>query len=518
MLACHTIGWSGKSTWIRALVVSLGLLMFGGPIAAKSHAGIYTASECAGWNTYSAAYPGEYGHHFFGLNRDCSPGAGGLNISFPQAYWAWGYARWTVSAPPATHIVNVAGAQQGVNADNWYVQLYACTPADCGPNIYVSGDGYWRTFGSSPGNYSNWFVQVICGPGSCYGSPAAGAHVRDVTMTMSDDASPSVSFGQASQLLNGEIQRGTGEIELTPADAGAGLTSAWLLVNDQEVARQSYACGGAPMQPCPLNGSTQHFNLNTEGSPFHDGSNTIQACAADYGSPPNVGCTTNRVIQVDNSCTPSPVPGGTDLSAVFPRSNSNTVDVKAGQGASLTGALTDRSGAPVPHATLCVQEGVTGQGLESVGTLLTNGSGRYNYGVAPGPNRNLRVGYRYNRNQVLRNATFQSRLRARLKLTPKRKTKNGKVLRLFGSIPGPQADNRVVILQARYPHTRRWSTFERATTDARGNFLVKYRFTSTFVTTKYRLRAFVPEQSGYPYEGGASRVKKIKVIGRSLHR
>src|SRR5207302_1409994 len=75
------------------------------------------------------------------------------------------------------------------------------------PNIYVSGDGYWRTFGSAPGNYSNWFIQLTCGPGTCNGSTAAGAHVRDVAMTMSDDSPPSARLSEASELLGGELQR-----------------------------------------------------------------------------------------------------------------------------------------------------------------------------------------------------------------------------------------------------------------------------------------------------------------------
>ena len=74
-----------------------------------------------------------------------------------------------------------------------------------------------------------------------------------------------------------------------------------------------------------------------------------------------------------------------------------------------------------------------------------------------------------------------------------------------------------MILQARYPHSKRWNTFDKAKTDATGAYVLRYRFTSTFVTTNYRMRAVVPEQNGYPYDGGASRPKKIKVIGRTPH-
>lgn len=492
------------------LVAAAALLA--GPLAAKSDAGTYVASECAGWNPYSAAYPSEYGHHFFGLARNCGAGQPGLSISLPQAYWAWGYGRWTVPAPPGTHIVTFSGAQRGVNSDNWWVQLYACSPWECGGNFYVSGDGYWRSFGSPPGHYLNWSLQLICGAGNCHGSTSAGAHARDISMTMSDDVAPSVEFGQDSVLLNGELQRGVGGLNLTVTDTGAGLTEAWISVNDRRIAHQAYSCAGVPMQPCPLNGGTLHFNLDTEGSPFHDGANTLQACAADFGAPPNIACTRRRNVQVDNSCTASNVPGGSDLSAVFPRTGKDVVNVKAGQGAALTGRLTERSGRPVEGATLCMREGIAGGPLESVGTLRTNGEGRYRFGVAPGPNRRLQVGYRYNRRQLDREASFFSRLRPKLKLSPKRRTRNGKRLRLYGSIPGPSNDSRVVILQARYPNSRQWNTFAKAKTDSHGQYFTRYRFRATFVTTRYRMRALVPAQKGYPYKGGVSRVKRIRVI------
>lgn len=514
MLAWQSTKRSGGMRWAGVLAVSAFLLALGpGPLASKSFAGTYTASDCAGWNTYSAAQYGEANHHMLAVSRDCAGGGVGLGIAVPQAYWAGGFGRWTAFAPGGTHIVSISGSARGVSADGWQAQVAGCTPTYCNV-LGPFGGGYWSAFGLGAADYNNWWVQLVCVTGNCYGSIQAGAAVRDVSLVMSDDTAPSVSG--SGQLLNGEVQRGTGRIDAESSDVGAGLVSDWVLVNDQEVARQNYGCGGTPMQPCPSSGATLHFDLDTQSSPFHDGTNLLQVCAADFGSPPNVSCTAKRNIEVDNSCTPSSVPGGSDLTAVFPRTGSDTVDVKAGQGAGLTGQLTDKSGNPVSGATLCVQEGIVGQGLESVGTLTTKSNGRYTYGVAPGPNRNLRVGYRFNRDQVQRNAHFNSRLAPKLKLS-KRTTKNGKGVRLYGSIPGPENNDRVVILQARYPHTKRWNTFEKAKTDLTGSFLLKYRFTSTFVTTKYGMRAVVPEQNGYPYQGGTSRVKRITVIGRTPH-
>lgn len=512
-----TILTSRRAFRVFALSALGAVLILAGPLAAKSFAGTYTATECASSNTYSGAQYYESGHHMLSVTRDCGLGGGGLGIALPQAYWS-GYgseARFQLGVPAGVHFTNVSGEQQGVDADGWHVAVHACSPSVCSANVYVSGDGYWRIFGTPTGNYTNWFTRLICLNPSCYGSTAAGLHVRDVTMNMSDDVGPTVSFGQSSELLDGQIQRGTGRIGMSSADVGAGLTSVWVLVNEGEVARQNYHCTGSPMQPCPSNGGTLNFAFDTQGSPFHDGENTVQACAADYGAPPNVTCTAERIIHVDNSCTASGVPGGANLSAEFARSDSDAVNVKAGQGALLTGRLTDDTGHAVERATLCMKEGITGEGLDEVGTVRTDSEGRYRFSVSPGPNRRLLVGYRYNRHQLERDARFFSRLRPRLKLSPKHRTKNGELLRLYGSIPGPSNDDRVVILQAGYAHSKQWKTFAKAKTGADGRYLARYRFTATFSTTTYAMRALVPEQNGYPYQGGASRTKTIKVVGRA---
>jgi hypothetical protein len=499
---------------IVALSALGAAMLLAGPLTAKSHAGTYTATECSSVNTYSAAHDGEYGHHFLGLSRDCRPGAGGLSISLPQAYWAWGYARWTINAPPGTHIVTVAGAQQGVNADGWYVDLHACTPSDCGANIYVSGDGYWRPFGSAPGSYSNWYIEVVCGIANCYGSTATGAHVRDVTMAISDDAPPTVGLGQASELLNGEIQRGAGRIDVSPADVGAGLTSAYLLVNDQQVGRHDYGCGGTPMQPCPGGGSTVHFDLDTQAAPFHDGVNTVRACAADFGSPPNVACTHTEGVDVDNSCESSAVPGGAELTARFAR-NDGAITVRSRESATVTGQLTDQAGGPVGGAKLCLRELTLapGERLADVGTVKTGNDGRYRYTVAPGPSRDVQVGYRYRRRQLQRDLHYYSRAVPSLKIA-RHRVSNGQRIRLYGAIPGPRREGRVVVLQARYPgKAQRWKTFQKARTDRFGRYVAGYRFTSTYVTTEYAMRAVVPAQNGYPFKSGHSRPRPITVIG-----
>ena len=77
--------------------------------------------------------------------------------------------------------------------------------------------------------------------------------------------------------------------------------------------------------------------------------------------------------------------------------------------------------------------------------------------------------------------------------------------------PGPNAEGRAVALQARVG--RKWRTFKQLRTDSDGQFRGRYRFTQTVGRVRYVFRALVKSQSGYPYEPGASRKRKLVVRG-----
>jgi hypothetical protein len=502
------------TTLTCAVLTALGL----GPLTTTSFAGTYTSTDCASWDTYSAAQYDQT-HAMVTIYQACGNGGLGLGMSVPSAGWTGPQtgATWSVKTPAGTHFSSVWMYQRGSSdpGAGWELEVYAAGPGGWTPlGAWKDGASVWRGISSPAGNYTLVTSHLTCVSGSgCTGSLRAGLFIRDLILNMVDDAPPTVSA--SGELLNGDVQRGTDGLGVSAQDIGAGLTQVYAVVNDQVVAAQNLACAGPSMQPCPLaKAQPLHFDLDTQHTPFHDGGNTVLACAADYGAPPNVTCTGKELVMVDNSCAPSSVPGGSHLSAAFSQSHRRIVHVKAGHGARLTGRLTDNSGEPVAGATLCMKEGIAGAALASVGTVTTNANGRYRFRVAPGPNRKLKVGYRYNRKQVDRRARFKSRLRPRLKVSPKSRTENGKQLRLYGSIPGPRNRGRIVVLQASAIHSKSWLTFRKARTDRHGNYTARYRFTSTNTTTKYRFRALVPPQNGYPYEGGTSLAKEITVIGR----
>jgi hypothetical protein len=508
---------------LRAVALSAigAAALLAGPLAEKSAGGTYNATDCAGWDngysnaTYSESY--QFNHY-----SDCGLGGNGLVINFPFGGTAqWQGASWWINTPAGTYFSDVSFMQRGAwdPSHGWDIAAFA---VDTGGvphpiNVYKDGVTAWRGIGTpTSGTYSAAFTWLVCtaGGGCPTGSLVAGILARDFVFRMHDDLAPSVDL--SGPLVAGGVKRGTDGVDVSATDSGAGLTSLFLLVNGTKLTEQGYGCTPPGMRPCGPSRMV-HFDLDTQRAPFHDGGNEVQGCAADYAttSNPNVDCTATRLINVDNSCVSSPVPGGTNLSAQFERSGESEVTVRSGRFASVKGRLSDQSGAPVVGATLCVREATLAPGgeLADIGTVKTNASGRYRYTVAPGPSRDVQVAYRYNRHQLQRDLRYYAKVAPSLKLSRKRVT-NGARIGLFGTIPGPRNHDRIVVLQARYPGTHVWRTFQKARTNTKGQFLAHYRFTATFVTAQYWMRAVVPAQNGYPFLSGHSRKRLIKVIGR----
>ena len=93
-------------------------------------------------------------------------------------------------------------------------KLPGCSPTNCNV-LGPFGGGYWSAFGLGAADYNNWWVQLVCVTGNCYGSPQAGAFVRDVTMVMSDDSAPNVT--QAGSCLTAKSSEAPAESMFNPA-------------------------------------------------------------------------------------------------------------------------------------------------------------------------------------------------------------------------------------------------------------------------------------------------------------
>src|SRR5262249_32282570 len=147
----------------------------------------------------------------------------------------------------------------------------------------------------------------------------------------------------------------------------------------------------------------------------------------------------------------------------------------------------DNAGDVISGATICVQA----QTLESsdelapIGTATTDAKGHFTYVVPPGPNRQILVGYRHNAFQVARSVRYYAHTKPTLKIRPRKAHAGGRI-HLRGTVPGPNAGGRVVVLQASALHSKRWFTFHRATANPGGIFHARYRFDATTRSTTYR--------------------------------
>jgi hypothetical protein len=383
-----------------------------------------------------------------------------------------------------------------------------------------------NTGATSLGIYMTCGVQgVTCQPG-----PTIGVHYIAATEV---DPTPPTIAGLTGTALSGATLRGHQTLAGEASDVGGGLTSLSVLVNGLQVPpvvtgacavaqvsnRSTYGTVTWTPSPCPPK-LTGAWTLDTSAYPFHDGANTIAVCASDFATigNPNTTCSPAKTVTVDNSCTESPVPGGDELSAQFAQSNAETVTVGYGSGAEVSGTLRDDAGDPISGATLCVKSQTLGidPSPAPVGTVKTDAEGRFAYAVPAGPNRELMVGYRHDAFQLARSVRYYAHTAPTLVANPP-KLENGGRVKLWGLLPQPGAEDRVVVLQANVVGSRRWITFRRATTDAHGHFQAGYRFHSTTRKTTYRFRAIVPRQDHYPYEEGHSEPASVLVHPHRRH-
>jgi hypothetical protein len=469
-----------------------------------------------------------------GYSDTCSQPNGALNVV------QWGHATQTF-AYLSVAVPNVPGGW--VETETISGSAVGLGPGNDHSYIYDEGwpennlGEYHRTFyvQAEPGHFSSgggFSILINCdgnyAPG-CEPGPVLSA--RYIAATEVDPSAPKISAVTGSLLTPG-VLRGHQELSVEAADGGGGVAKIEALVNGvvvapptiascnlAQVANPSYTgVAAVTPAPCPPTLKTA-WTLDTAAYPFVTGANSVQVCASDFATigEANKTCSTPQTVDVDNTCTESPVPGGDVLSAQFSRSHKEEVTVPFHATAKVTGELADAAGDAIPEATICVQMAVqgSGEGVQPVGTATTDANGRFVYAVAPGPNRTLLIGYRHDSFQVARDVRYYAHARPTIHLSAGR-TETGGQIRISGKLPGGRsAAGRVVVLQASSVGSDRWFTFRRATTNSNGHFHSRYRFDVTTRTTTYRLRAVVPRQAGYPWEVGHSKPASVEVRARN---
>ena len=70
------------------------------------------------------------------------------------------------------------------------------------------------------------------------------------------------------------------------------------------------------------------------------------------------------------------------------------------------------------------------------------------------------------------------------------------------------------LIEVQFHARRKWRTFATTRTDRTGRWAYRYHFTGTHGTIRYRFRARIPRETGYPYVTGRSHRVRVTVRGR----
>ncbi|MEZ5077207.1 MAG: hypothetical protein R2725_07180 [Solirubrobacterales bacterium] len=528
---------SGKRKSAAAIAALLVALSVGAALAGTASAApskfvhVTCDSSLPGGNPPSGRFVANPGVPFTPFQNCATPGGSiGITETGPTSA-TFGYWSIDIPATPGGYVESLAlsAAACGLGAANNHTFVYEQGwPGGCAGETQRifrlrSAPDPYGFFGGAGFN-----IMMNCdgNVGPCNAGPTIWA--RYITATQVDVKAPSLS-GLEGTLLAGGVIRGDQDLRVSASDEGGGISKIELAVNGLPAGQPAVAnCNLASIKnpnvegtvaltptPCPTKLKGEWL-LDTSTYPFQGGANTVQVCVSDFSTitDANRTCSAPQTINVDNSCTESPVPGGEVINAQFASTRKEEVTVPFDTAAKVVGELSNNAGDAISGATICVQMQTQGsrKGPQPVGTATTDARGQFVFKVPPGPNRKVLVGYRHNRFQVARSIRYYARAKPTLKLSAG-EVENGGEIKIRGSLPGRQAGGRVVVLQASALHSDRWFTFRRATTNADGNFRARYRFDATSITTVYRIRAVVPRQRGYPWEAGNSKPALVEVRG-----
>jgi hypothetical protein len=210
-----------------------------------------------------------------------------------------------------------------------------------------------------------------------------------------------------------------------------------------------------------------------------------------------------------NACTPSPSLPGVRVVAHFRRSK-RVRTVRYGTRLRVGGRLTGAGGAPLAGAHICV--GVQRRdGIHPVAAVITNARGHFAHTIGRGKSR--RVWFVYRSGSAAAASNVLVRVRAPIVMRASRHSlRNGQKVLFRGRIGG-RASARGLIVELQYPAGRGWQTFATTRVGRGRRFRYAYRFTRTFGTRTYQLRARLPSQRGFPFVTGVSHRVRVRVAG-----
>ncbi|MDW5597416.1 carboxypeptidase-like regulatory domain-containing protein [Conexibacter stalactiti] len=353
-------------------------------------------------------------------------------------------------------------------------------------------------------------------------APGARLQLHGGIITIRDDHDPSFATTPSGPLVDTtRTLNGRQPVAIAVADKGGGVYQAHIevdgrIVETHAIDAQGGACAPpfrAPV-PCKLNASAQ---ISLDTAALSDGEHQLRIIVTDATQTNSTAWGPVSIRTANTFCNPAPVSRALGLTTQILRGKRRprtVVTTPYGRRVRVTGRLTTPSGAPVAGVPLCAvsQDAIANAPLRQIGSVTTDGDGRFSLVVAKGPSRRITFVHRVADGAVADSVVVRARARVELR-GAHRSLRNGDTLRLRGRLgAGPYpASGALVELQTK--RTGGWQTFGTTRTDRSGRFDYDYTFTRTVGTQKYVMRARVAQQPSYPYATGGSKPVRIFVYG-----
>ena len=492
--------------------------------ASTAEAGTYTARLCAeGFTPAGDKGPFERSGNetVFSLANNCGD-FNGLRISHNagEAGAQDVQAAWLAERPNGIAVRRVAYQASGHRSGGYFPQIVGTLDGQQGLDV-INGDAKLTEDFSEAnvdGNLRRFGVRLICQTdrSACGANPdGPAARLKDVRYTLADADAPKLELTGGS-LFEGEAEAGKRTISFDAADDGSGVRRIVVLANGDRVAGAGAKCdlkGGFAlgMKPCP---ASFDGSITVDTGRLRNGVNSVRVCAEDVGDrDPNTTCAPARNVLVLNGCAGnqgSPAGTGKTLRLGWKGGRNAAPQHRQGRRRTAVAQLFGPSGAPLGGAAVCFSRSIPGRaGTERVLApgAITNPKGEASVEVRGQSSRIVRATYWVGGVAVLsKKIELSVSPRIRLGLRPSDRIELGESVRAVAILGGKWRAGRKVCFYAERPGRNLIGCDK---TGSGGRARLGYEPPEP---GKIGFFAKVPNQKGYPYVNGRSKVKHLRVV------
>lgn len=488
----------------------------------RADAGQFTVAMCADQLSASHAFRFERNSSRFRSSAACgSANAAGLKLEVDQGKTSgskWG--RWRTATPSALLPIVGWSLRAHIHDSDGVIGRICFERTSVDSRCFGDDtNGSYRLHGAVASDGEALSLRLGCFlDRGCDGGKNAHVFARGIELTVADRIAPELTV--SGPLLSPGLKAGETFVRVEAADSESGLHDIAVSVNGTQIPSTNRLSCAEPRpgtfteySPCPKQ-TSQAVALDTEAAPFVDGTNQVEVCASDVSTPgladANRHCESVSV-SVDNSCPSTQLAAGSFKAGIGAGFDQSPV-LDYGDSPELAGRVFGISGEPVSGAVVCVQQRAFGSSapFHEVAEMTSGADGRFAMRIGVGPSRELRLIQRSGSVIWVREVTLRVRTRPEISLS-RNKLKGGGCLEIRGSVPGPENAGVVVGLQGRARGSSHWMTFGEAVTKSDGSMTYRYCFRATSNSTVYELRSVVKDQGVYPYLGGTSAVRRVRV-------